>query len=382
MRRGRPGALPDPAARQGRVLRRRADAVLHPDPEGRLAVRRRRAVLEPRVPPSEGELKEAHGGPGQRHVGVAVRPLADQAPARHGEPRHEPRHRVGVRVEPSADGEDRALDRREVLAHRALPPEGIAALVPEPGVEPEATPAEAGEPQLAPAVAHDGGVRRTRVVGEHRRGPAQVVEEERAAHVVDVVRVAVVGRARREDRAERGRPAGRDLERVEAAPGVAHHPHPAGAPRLGGEPGDDLHRVVLLEGEVLVGENALRVAAAAHVDAHARVAVPGDVGMRERVPLRGSLAPAVGQILENGRHRARLGADREPHARREPRPVLQRDPDRITPLDRARERAHGGHGAALYRLAARARSAGRAAQIGRSEPRDRRYPEGSPSAAR
>ncbi len=39
--RGRPGALADPAARQGRVPRRRADAVLHPDPEGRLAVRRR-----------------------------------------------------------------------------------------------------------------------------------------------------------------------------------------------------------------------------------------------------------------------------------------------------------------------------------------------------
>src|SRR6185503_11137851 len=50
--------------------------------------------------------------------------------------------------------------------------------------------------------------------------------------------------------------------------------------------------VVLLEREVLVGEDALRVAAAAHVDADARVAVPGDVGMRERVPLRGSLAPA------------------------------------------------------------------------------------------
>ncbi len=233
------------------------------------------------------------------------------------------------------------------------------------------------EPQLAPAVAHDGRIGRARVVGEHGRGPAEVVEEERAAHVVDVVRVAVVGRARRENRAQRGRAASRDLECVEPAPGVAHHSHPAGAPRLGGEPGDDLHRVVLLEREVLVGENAIRVAAAAHVDADARVAVSGDVGMRERVPLRGPLAPAIRQIFEDGRHRARLGIDREPHARREPRPVLQRDPDRITPLDRARERAHGGHGAALYRLVARARSAGRAAQIGRSEPRDRRYPEGS-----
>ena len=145
----------------------------------------------------------------------------------------------------------------------------------------------------------------------------------------------------------------RDLERVEAAPGVAHHPDPPGAPRLGGEPGDHLHRVVLLQREVLVGEHALRVAAAAHVDADARVAVPGDVGMRERVPLRGPLAPAVREVLEDRRHRARLGVDREPHARREPRPVLQRDPDRITPLDRAREHAHGGHGAALYRLVCR-----------------------------
>ena len=97
--------------------------------------------------------------------------------------------------------------------------------------------------------------------------------QEAPAHVVDVVGVAVVRRAGRDDRPERRRPAGGDLERVEAAPGVAHHADAAGAPRLGGEPGDDLHRVVLLERQVLVGEDAVRVAAAAHVDPDAGVAV-------------------------------------------------------------------------------------------------------------
>ena len=47
--------------------------------------------------------------------------------------------------------------------------------------------------------------------------------EQAAAHVVDVVGVAVVGRAVGDDRLQRGRAAGGDLERVEAAPGDPEH---------------------------------------------------------------------------------------------------------------------------------------------------------------
>ena len=129
-------------------------------------------------------------------------------------------------------------------------------------------------------------------------------------------------------------------------------PTAPGAPRLGREPGDDLHGVVLLEREVLVGEHAVRVPAAALVDAHAGVAVPGDVGVRERVPLRREVAPAVGDVLEDRRHGVLVGVDRQPHPRGEPGAVREGDPDRVETVDRPRERGHGGHGAALYRLVA------------------------------
>ena len=55
-------------------------------------------------------------------------------------------------------------------------------------------------------------------------GPRQRLDpEQAAAHVVDVVRVAVVRGADRDDRLQRGRPPGGDLERVEAAPGDPEH---------------------------------------------------------------------------------------------------------------------------------------------------------------
>ena len=57
-----------------------------------------------------------------------------------------------------------------------------------------------------------------------------------------------------------GGPAGGDLQRVEPAPGLAHHAHRAGAPRLRGDPADCLHRIVLLLLEVLVEQNAVGIA--------------------------------------------------------------------------------------------------------------------------
>ena len=186
----------------------------------------------------------------------------------------------------------------------------------EPRVDPEPAAAEPLEPHRAPARADDRRVRRARVVGEHGRRPAQVVEKQAPAHVVDVVGVAVVRGAGGDDRPERRRTARGDLERVEAAPGVPHHADRAGAPRLGGEPGDDLERVVLLEREVLVGEHAIRVPAPAHVDPHAGVAVSRDVGMGQRVPLRREVAPAVGEVLEDCRHGVGPGVDRQPDCAR------------------------------------------------------------------
>ena len=87
-----------------------------------------------------------------------------------------------------------------------------------------------------------------------------------------------------------------------------------GAPGLAGDPGDHLERVVLLLLGVLVEHQAVGLAVAAHVDAHAGVAVAGEVGMRQGVALRGAVALAIGQVLEDRRHRLGLGVRRQPDA--------------------------------------------------------------------
>ena len=84
--------------------------------------------------------------------------------------------------------------------------------------------------------------------------------------------------------------------------------------------------------------SAVGLARAAHVDAHAGIAVAGELGMDQLVArarcrracgrgcTRGSPAPA-----------APPGVRRQPDARREPRPVGQRDPDVLDLAHRARK---------------------------------------------
>ena len=69
---------------------------------------------------------------------------------------------------------------------------------------------------------------------------------------MDVVGIAVVGRAERDHRLQLRRPARGDLQPVEAAPGDADHADAAGAPGLAREPGDDLEGVVLLLLQIFV----------------------------------------------------------------------------------------------------------------------------------
>ena len=69
----------------------------------------------------------------------------------------------------------------------------------------------------------------------------------------------------------------------------------------------------------------LGFAAAADVDAHARIAVAGQVGMGQRVALMGAVALAVWQILQDRGNRISLGVVRQPYPGGQPRAVLQRD---------------------------------------------------------
>ena len=127
-RRG-PAGLGDPAPRQCRVGGLGRHAVLHPHAHRRLVDDARLDALQPLVPPAQGVLQEPDRRSRQRHVREPVRPLADQRLLRPLQPGHESRDRVRVAVRPAADGVDGAPDGAEVLAHRTVLPERVAALV-------------------------------------------------------------------------------------------------------------------------------------------------------------------------------------------------------------------------------------------------------------
>ncbi len=112
--------------------------------------------------------------------------------------------------------------------------------MPRPQRRPERHRRETLLPLRAPAFADEGGIGGARLIDQHDAAPPEIVVDDAAAHVVHVVGIAVVGRAHGEDRLERRRAQRRDLQRVEAAPRLAHEPDRAGAPALPRDPGDDL----------------------------------------------------------------------------------------------------------------------------------------------
>jgi hypothetical protein len=138
-----------------------------------------------------------------------------------------------------------------------------------------------------------------------------------------IVGIPVVGRADGYDGLEGGRAARRNLKSIEAAPGDSHHPDDAAAPGLRRQPRDYLQAIVLLLLCVLVEQQATRLAAAAHVDPNAGVAVAGQIRMRERVALISPVALAVGEILQDRGDRVLSGIVGQPDAGRQPRAVFQ-----------------------------------------------------------
>ena len=332
----RPGGLGHPASRQRLVVRGRLMARGHPGAQHRLVHDARRLALQPVVPPAQHLLQEADLRAGLGEVRIGMRPRPDQALARHVEMFQQARDGVGVAVGPAADGEDRTFDRAEILAHRAVPPVGVAPLVLQPALEEQRHALQPLQPHLAPALADQQRIGRMAHVGEEEAAPAEVGRGELgAAHVVHVVGVAIVGRAQRHDGLERRRLQGRDLQGVEAAPGDAEHADRAAAPRLAGEPGDHLQRIVELGLAVFVDKHALGFAAAADVDTHRGVAVAREVRMGQRIALMRAVALAVGQILQQRGHRVGVGVLGQPDAGGEPRAVLQRDRRVLDLADRA-----------------------------------------------
>src|SRR5205823_14037661 len=137
--RRRPRGLRHPPPRAHAVRRARRHTLLHPHPIRRLVHDPGVDALEPVIPPSPRLLEEADRRSGYAVVRVVVAPRSDETLPRRAQPREETGNRVRVGVRPPADRVDGARDPLEILAHRAVLPVGVTALMPEPHLGEEHT---------------------------------------------------------------------------------------------------------------------------------------------------------------------------------------------------------------------------------------------------
>ena len=200
-------------------------------------------------------LEKADRGAGLGVVGKRVRPGAEQAAAGRLERADEAQHGVGVAVHqprsrrrgtrsppglrtPSpASNTSHGAGATSARAHGLHPVDALRARC-------------SASPRRRPQGQCHG------VEGEHRRAPEQHLQRQhRAAAVVHVVGVAVVGGAERDHGLELRRPQGRHTEPAEPAPRDADHPASPRAPALLCEPAQHLPTPSCCStGQVLVGE--------------------------------------------------------------------------------------------------------------------------------
>ncbi len=74
---------------------------------------------------------------------------------------------------------------------------------------------------------------------------------------MDIVGVAIIRRAYRENGFQRRRAAHGNLQAIKPAPAFTHHTNGAGAPILFGNPRDDFNRIILLLQKIFIFHQAI-----------------------------------------------------------------------------------------------------------------------------
>ncbi len=303
-----------------------ADTVHHPGSIDWIAFNRRVDVLQPAIPPAQSLLQEANSWLRRSVVRILVYPRPHDALHWRLNVGDDLRHCVPIAVVPSTYCQNRRLDPGEILADRAALPIGVAALMRQPEWCQERLMLQAIQPHFPPPITDQRRIWRPGRVGQHRRAPTEVFIQQAASLVVDVVGVAIDGRAERYNGLERRRLQRRNLRAVEATPGNANHADPSRAPRLRRQPSDHIDCVLPLLIGVFVVHEPFGITVSAHIDTHGGVAVTGKIGMRQAIALRGAFAFAIGNVFEDRRNGILLGIDWHPDARRQHAAVRHRDP--------------------------------------------------------
>jgi len=128
-----------------------------------------------------------------------MRPWANNCLARHLQVVHQAENGIAVGISPAANGHHRALNCRPVFTHRAVLPVAVAQRVLHPQCREKRHVFKPMQPLVVPTVADQCRIGRATLVGQHNAAPPQVIVEQAAAFVVNVVVIAVVGGAHGDD---------------------------------------------------------------------------------------------------------------------------------------------------------------------------------------
>src|SRR5258708_13132978 len=167
---------------------------------------------------------------------------------------------------------------------------------------------------------------------------------------MDVISITVVSRADAHDGPEFLRRVGSNLQAVETAPGDADHPYPARTPRLGRKPLDDLDTVGLLEGEVLILEDAVGVTRPSEVDTGRHVSVASEIGVHRLIVYCVIVVLAVWNVLKYRRDRVVCSIFRDPKPCGETTAIGHRDPCVIYDADLMRKVTNYPHSVLLVHI--------------------------------
>ena len=273
--------------------------VLHIDDQPGIVQHAGVSSLEPVIPPADSFSAPLDLGAGDGVMRKGVVPRSDNRLQRGLRLLQHVGDAVAIAVEQAADNKARNLDLA-VGAHRASPERAVMLVFEikqRPGRSVEARAQNFFVERVIGSAGH---------AGRHVHVQLELIDVRHAVHVVHIVVKEFGGSGHRNDGLKfRCVPHGH-LQRIESAPGDAHHANVSVRPRLMRQPGDDLQAVELLLLRVFAaGGNAFAGAEAADIDAGAHVSAAHEVGVQFVVPLGGAVVLAIRVILEDRREISR-----------------------------------------------------------------------------
>ena len=297
---GRPAFYCDPTSVGDWVYGFRLHAVFHP--YGDLWAIQGIVVdaLQPLIPPFGCFAQVIHCRLRHSVVLEYVCPRSDDGFSRNGQAFHQCADAVGVGIGISVQCEYRNLNVIVVHADGTVLPVVVSGLMFQPVFRPQRHLFQSLDGFFIPCIRLDFAVYRTAHICQHDVAPPEVVVQEAAALVVDVLCITIVYEADADDGLQRPRSSCGNLEGVESGPGLALHTDISVAPWLCSNPVDGIDGIVLFLLQILIVETAVGFAGTAHVHADNVVSHSSEVSVHRFVSASHTVSLTIWLGFEDG----------------------------------------------------------------------------------